>query len=224
MTATLTRQHYKRLRFYWQGRGQGSAGNADAVDLDLAASGLILRQERHYGGVYFTITSAGEIELEAEKAREIARRRPHHALAGRLAQWRRDQGRVTWENIELLVDREAGGRQAIRPDVFSMAATYDERRINPCVDEVKVSRADFLADVAKTEKREGYRRIAEVVYYAAPAGMIEVSEVPDGCGLLVELEPCNFEVLKRPKKQRVALTAHHFMNLILKPGNFTPAW
>ena len=131
---------------------------------------------------------------------------------------------MTWENIELLVDREAGGRQAIRPDVFSMAATYDEARINPCVDEVKVSRSDFLADVAKAEKREGYRRIAEVVYYAAPAGMIDVSEVPAGCGLLVEVEPCRFEVLKRPKKQRVALTAHHFMNLILKPGSFTPAW
>ena len=47
MTETLTWQHYKRLRFYWQGRGQGSAGNADAVDLDLAAAGLIVRQERH---------------------------------------------------------------------------------------------------------------------------------------------------------------------------------
>ncbi|WP_232427586.1 hypothetical protein [Burkholderia ubonensis] len=130
---TLSRQHYKRLRFYWQGRGHGCAGNADGVDLDLAAAGLVIRQERNFGGVYFAITNAGEVELAAEKAREIERRRPHHALAGRVAQWLRDQGRVTWENIELLVDRDAGGRQAIRPDVFSMAATYDEKRINPCV-------------------------------------------------------------------------------------------
>lgn len=63
---------------------------------------------------------------------------------------------MTWQNIELLVDLESGGRQAIRPDVFSVAANYDEKRINPCVDEVKVSRADFLADVARPEKRAGY--------------------------------------------------------------------
>ncbi len=172
----------------------------------------------------FRITHAGEQELAAEKAREIERRRPHHDLAGRLAQWRRDQGRVTWENIELLVDRESGGRQAIRPDVFSMAAVYDERRINPCVDEVKISRADFLADVALTDKRAGYAKVAEVVYYAAPAGMIEASEVPSDCGLLVEVEIGKFEIAKQPKRRPVSLTTHHFMNLILKPGAFRPAW
>ncbi|ONC41617.1 hypothetical protein AQ914_18170 [Burkholderia pseudomallei] len=221
---TLSRQHYKRLRFYWQGRANGGAGMTDGIDLDLAALGMVERFERLGSGVCFRITQAGEQELAAEKAREVERRQPHHALAGRLAQWRQSQGRVTWENIELLVDRDSGGRQAIRPDVFSVAATYDEKRINPCVDEVKVSRADFLADVARPEKRAGYRQIAEVLYYAAPAGMIEASEVPEGCGLLVEVEPCKFEVLKRPKKRRVALTTHHFMNLILKPGDFTPAW
>ncbi|MEY8174911.1 hypothetical protein [Burkholderia multivorans] len=186
---TLSRQHYKRLRFYWQGRGHGCAGNADGIDLDLAAAGLIVRQERNFGGVYFTITNAGEVELAAEKAREIERRRPHHALAGRVAQWLRDQGRVTWENIELLVDRNSGGRRAIRPDVFSMAATYDEKRINPCVHEVKVSRADFLADVALAEKRAGYGKVAEVMYYAAPAGLIDVAEVPSECGLVVGAAP-----------------------------------
>ncbi|KVN48741.1 hypothetical protein WT12_08320 [Burkholderia territorii] len=221
---TLSRQHYKRLRFYWQGRADGCAGNADGVDLDLAAAGLIARRERNFGGVHFMITNAGEVELAAEKAREIERRRPHHALAGRVAQWLRNQGRVTWENIELLVDRDAGGRQAIRPDVFSMAATYDENRINPCVHEVKVSRADFLADVALGDKRAGYAKVAEVVYYAAPAGLIDASEVPSECGLLLEIEVGQFEIVKRPKKRPVALTTHHFMNLILKPGTFTPAW
>lgn len=220
----LTRQHYKRLRFYWQGRANGGAGMTDNIDLDLASLGLVERFERLGYGVCFRITQAGEQELAAEKAREIERRRPHHDLAGRLAAWRREQGRVTWLNIELLVDLEAGGRQAIRPDVFSMAANYDERRINPCVDEVKISRADFLADVAVPEKRAGYAKVAEVMYYAAPAGMIEASEVPAGCGLLVEVETGTFEVVKRPKKVPVALTVHHFMNLILKPGSFTPVW
>ncbi|MBR8146241.1 hypothetical protein KDW46_28220 [Burkholderia vietnamiensis] len=221
---TLTRQHYKRLRFYWQGLANGGAGMTDGIDLDLAALGLVERFERFGYGVRFRITKAGEQELAAEKAREVERRQPHHTLAGRLAQWRQSQGRVTWQNIELLVDLESGGRQAIRPDVFSVAANYDEKRINPCVDEVKVSRADFLADVARPEKRAGYGKIAEVLYYAAPAGMIEASEVPEGCGLLVEVAPCQFEILRRPKKRPVSLTTHHFMNLILKPGTFAPTW
>lgn len=105
-----------------------------------------------------------------------------------------------------------------------MATTYDEKRINPCVDEVKVSRADFLADVARAEKRAGYARIAEVVYYVVPAGTAEGSEVPVECGLIVEREFGAFEIVKRPKKRSVALTTHHFMNLILKPGSFSPAW
>ncbi|VBQ36325.1 hypothetical protein [Burkholderia pseudomallei] len=221
---TLSRQHYKRLRFYWQGRGHGSAGNADVVDLDLAAAGFIVRTERPFGGVYFGITHAGEVELAVEKAREVERRKPHQELAGRVATWRRENGRITWENVQLLVDIENGGRQAIRPDVFSMTTTYDEKRINPCVDEVKVSRADFLADVAKAEKRAGYAKIAEVVYYSVPAGMVKPTEVPAECGLLVEHELGQFEVVKRPKKRHVTLTTHHFMNLILKPGEFTPAW
>lgn len=220
----LTRQHYKRLRFYWQGRADGGAGMVDNIDLDLAANDLVERFERLGHGICFRITPAGQKELAAEKEREVERRRPHHQLAGRVASWLRDQGRITWENVELLVDRDAGGRQSIRPDVFSMVTTYDEKRLNPCVHEVKVNRSDFLADVAQPDKRGGYAKVAEVMYYAAPQGIIHPSEVPEGCGLVVEREIGQFEVLKRPKRRPVSLTSHHFMNLILKPGVFTPAW
>ena len=198
------------------------ASLTDGIDLDLASEGLIVRVEHRFGGAYFSITPAGEKELAAEKEREIERRRPHHDLAGRLAEWLRQQGRVTWENIELLVSREEGGRQSIRPDVFSLVATYDEKRINPCVHEVKVSRSDFLADISRPEKRAGYLKLAEVMYYAAPAGMIDAAEVPAECGLLVEVSVGEFKIVKRPKKHKVALTVHHFMNLILKQGTVNP--
>lgn len=220
--STLSRKHYSRLRYFWQGRGQGVTSLADTVDLDLVAAELIVRIERPFGGAYFSITPAGEKELAVEKEREIERRRPHHDLAGRLAAWLRDQGRVTWENIELMTTMVDGQRQAIRPDVFSMAATYDEKRINPCVHEVKISRADFLADIAKPEKRAGYAKVAEVTYYAAPAGMIDANEVPAECGLVVEIEIGSFKIMKRPKKKRVELSTHHFMNLILKQGSLNP--
>lgn len=217
----LTRKHYARLRQYWQAGRNGMTSAGDGIALDLTAAGYLELKETS-GSLALRITAFGVEELQSELEREKARRRPHHELAGRLAEWLREQGRVTWENIELLVPRVDGGRQAIRPDVFSLAATYDEKRINPCVHEVKVSRADFLADVARPEKRTGYAQIAEVVYYTAPQGMIEASEIPAECGLLVEAQEGQFKVVKRPNKRKVHLTVHHFMNLILKPGSVNP--
>ncbi len=219
----LTKLHFRRLRHYWQGKTlpNGSASLTDRIDLDLAAAKLIERRE-NFGGVYFSITPTGESELHAETQREIARRAPHHDLAGRLAQFLREKGRVTWENIELLVDTQVGSRQLIRPDVYSLKATYNEKVLNPCVHEVKVSRADFLTDVAKPEKRAGYAAVAESVCYVAPVGMIAPGEVPDECGLLVETGPGVFEQAKRAKKRAVQLSVATFMRLLLKPGSVQP--
>lgn len=220
-TPLMTRKHYARLRQYWHAGRTGLVSHGDGIVLDLAAAKYL--EFAPSGGVLMlAITQAGIEELHAETQREKARRQPHHALAGRLAEWLREQKRVTWENIELLVPSPEGGKQAVRPDVFSMATTYDEKRLNPCVHEVKVSRSDFLADVAKPEKRAGYAQISEVLFYAAPAGLIAAEEVPPECGLVVETAPGEFKVEKRPKKRPVALSTHIFMNLILKPGAFKP--
>ncbi|WP_432263020.1 hypothetical protein [Cupriavidus sp. TMH.W2] len=147
----LSRRHFKRLRHFFACRSYGSASHGDSLDLALVAHGYVERIASRFGGAQFKITPAGEQALAAELSREIQRRSPHHDLAGRLAGWRQRSGRVTWENIELVVELPAGGRAVVRPDVFSLVSTYDAKRIYPCVDEVKVSRADFLADVAKPE-------------------------------------------------------------------------
>lgn len=222
----LSRQHYKRLRWYFS-HTNGGASRADNVDLDLCALGLIERIEGH-GVVYFKITQAGTVELSAEKQREIERRKPHHSLAGNLAEWLRSQGRVTWENIEFLVHKDSFGqiaKQAVRPDVFSVRATMNPEEIRPHVYEVKVSRSDFLADIAKPEKRWAYGQIAEAVFYVAPAGLIQEAECPAECGLIVESNN-GFELIKKPvrerKRKRVELEPRHFMGLILKPGSFNP--
>lgn len=74
MTA-LTKKHYSRLRWYWQGNGM--AGSlTDGVDLDLAGLGLVERNLKSYGGtVQFGITKEGEVELYAERKRDIERRK-----------------------------------------------------------------------------------------------------------------------------------------------------
>jgi len=218
VTIELTKKHYARLRQYWHAGRNGMSSAGDGLALDLVAAEYLEPKDTG-GNLALRITTAGIEELHAEFVREKGRRRPHHDLASRLSNWLQDQGRITWENIELLVPRAEGGKQAVRPDVFSLAATYNEERINPCIHEVKVSRADFLADIARPEKRAGYAQLAEVFYYAAPVGLIVSKEVPDDCGLLVEVSEGVFKVEKRPKKRKVVLTTHQFMNLILKPGS-----
>lgn len=67
--------------------------------------------------------------------------------------------------------------------------------------EIKVSRADFLADVRNPAKQARWRDLTHRMAYAAPKGLVAADEVPEGCGLL-EVEPvgddwCRSEWAKR---------------------------
>lgn len=207
----LTRTHVKRLRFYWQNRGRGGTRN-DGIDLDLEAAGLITPSRIGYDA-----TPAGVQALADDKARTIEKRSGHNTLASRMAAALRREGRVTWENIEFVID---GHPQAVRPDVYSLVCTTNAARSAPTVHEVKVSRIDFLADIAKPDKRGGYFKIAARLVYVAPRGIIDPDEVPDGCGLVEEVEEGRFRTTKRARSQKVDLPPAVFLNLILKRGEF----
>ncbi|GMG94765.1 hypothetical protein SGO26_29940 (plasmid) [Cupriavidus metallidurans] len=227
----LTRKHFRRLRWYFMGNNHPATGRPDPIDLDLLGVGLIERVPNPRSEPKFVLTKAGDQELALEHLREIGRRAGHHDFGSRLAGWLRQQGRMTWENIEFKVTSPdvvtipgtamevPDWVSIVRPDVFSLAKSYNPDRMNPCIHEVKVSREDFLADLAKPEKRRGYTHLSEVFYYACPEGLIQLEEVPIGCGLVYEIEPGHFEVKKKPKKRKMVLSPRHFMNLILKPGN-----
>lgn len=215
----LSRRHYTRLRHYWRGQEKGGGSLADNIDLVLAGAGMIQRLPKDSSGVLrFAITPRGEVALAAEMQREVERRRPHHAFASRVSAWRRSQKRATWEGIHLLVESDLAKRD-ICPDVFSVLATYDAKRLAPLIDEIKVSRSDFLTDVRNPDKRAGYALVAEAVNYVVPTGLVSVSEVPPECGLIEEMEAGVFRILKQPAKQKVVLTAHTLMNLVLKRGH-----
>lgn len=212
----LTRKHYARLRQYWQAGRLGLSSYGDGIALDLSAAGYL--ESTDSAAFHLRITQAGIEALHAESLREKTRRQPHHDLAERLADWLRDLGRVTWTNVEFKVELEDGGRRPVRPDVFSLARTLTPERINPTVHEVKVSRSDFLADLANPEKRGGYATFSEVLYYAAPEGIIDPTELPAGIGLVVETTSGDFKVVRKPKRRPIVIGTCHFMNLILKPG------
>lgn len=215
----LTRKHYAMLRQYWHSRSAGMASHGTGIALDLTAAGFLEKLDSG-GYLHLRITQAGIEALHAESQREKDRRRPHHDLAERLSAWLRQSGRMTWNNVEFTTGRIEGGVQAVRPDVFSISPSFSVGRINPAVHEVKVSRADFLADIAKPEKRAGYEAFSEVMYYAAPTGIIETADLPPGVGLVVEAEPGQFSVVVKPKRRAIDLQPRHYLNLILKPGVF----
>lgn len=232
LQARLTRAHYSRLRYYWTNRG---AAPNQGTTLDLELYGLGLLEASSLGHRTYRVTDLAVTLLAAFSASEKVRRAPHHELVARVAQWQRSLERMTWEGIEFIIrvpgviasakamgielpEGEVGFTAAARPDVYSIVPTMEEGRIEPQVFEVKVSRADFLADVAKPMKRLAYAQIADRVLYVVPAGLVSAEETPKLCGLVYEHAPGEFEIIQRAKRRRVTLKARQFMNLVLKPG------
>lgn len=189
------KSHAQRLRQYFQSvmRG-GASAPADTIDLDLDVHGLIARVPPNgfSSSVLYAITPKGSLLLATLRDQTRAARAPHHALAHDLAQWLETNRRWAWED-PVLGDA--------RPDVFSLASTFVTGKMAPMVHEVKVSRADFLADVRVPAKRAAYFRWAPQVFYATPEGLIEPHEVPEECGWVERTAPEVWRLRKKAPKQ-----------------------
>ncbi|HEY1118213.1 MAG TPA: hypothetical protein VGE43_10950, partial [Acidimicrobiales bacterium] len=74
-------------------------------------------------------------------------------------------------------------RRAKNPD---KAGIYETLAI-----EVKVTRADFLADIKNPAKQAAWKQAATRHAYAVPAGLVQASEVPEECGLIWVHMPAN---------------------------------
>jgi hypothetical protein len=76
-----------------------------------------------------------------------------------------------------------------RPDVFSIRHTSVESYVEPIVHEIKVRRADLLADLRQEAKRTAYRDLGECWYVLGadargrPVGQPE--DVPAECGVML---------------------------------------
>lgn len=211
----VNKRALQRLRWYFERRrGYKVSAQFDAIDLDLLRVGAInyLMGDNNLRSDYAVITRVGIQLLACERERNRRNRQPHNVLAHKLGGYLRGRDRLVWENVEFKI---ASGLYA-RPDVFSVVATHTEKRLAPMVHEVKISRADFLADVANKAKREAYSKIATCVYYAMPEGIAEPGEIPDGCGMLVQRDDETWVVRKRARRNDVKLSAWHYMNLVLK--------
>lgn len=74
-----------------------------------------------------------------------------------------------------------------RLDAWAMH-TWPSRRYERVAYEIKVSRSDWLRELADPEKRQVAMGLSNRFYFAVPQGMVRVVEVPEGCGLVSIIE------------------------------------
>lgn len=116
----------------------------------------------------------------------------HDALASDLASHLagNTRERMIWENMQL------GPSGSMRPDVYAIECSYS--RFVATAYEVKVTRSDFLSDV-NSGKALQYLQVAGRLIYAVPAGLVQLGEIPHGCGLIVRHPGGGWRHVRKPK-------------------------
>lgn len=218
----LGKAHHSRLRKLWSYGRPVNVQPFSGIELDLIVHGLVESQGQLLSPTaILAVTRKGVQFLNDARQALISSQAAHHSLADRLAKHLQTQGFYTWENIEfsnpIYSPSVAQAWSVVRPDVYACLPTLKAETCTPTIYEVKVSRADFLADLAKPQKRGAYGDLAEAVYYCCAEGMISKDEIPEGCGFLVETTAGEFKTAKRPKKnKRFRLHVNTAMTLMLK--------
>lgn len=216
----LTLAHTGRLRKLWSFGRPVHVADLGGIDLDLVVHGFAETVDKAYNSTaLLTVTKRGVAHLNEVRQALIAAQRPHHELGQRLAQHLHDKGLHTWENVEFSNPDWTRPRSwdVVRPDVFACLPSLKAENAAPVIYEVKVRRADFMADLAKSEKRAAYSQLAEAVYYCCPVGMIDKAEMPDGYGLLVEVAQGVFELKKKARRQKnFVMAVNTAMTLMVK--------
>ena len=182
MTAVpILPMHRRRLRDVYRSAGWPCL---DGIEIELLGAGLVERVRAPSGHETLRVTDAGIALLADTLARNRAGRDAHEVLVERVAEAMTRAGRLAWRGLALRA-RIATGWVMARPDVYSIRHTSVEDYVEPVAHEIKVRRADLLADLRKPDKREAYRQLSTECWYVIRQGIAEPDEVPLECGVLV---------------------------------------
>jgi hypothetical protein len=208
--------HRRRLRAVWRSAGWPSH---DIVDAELLAAGLLERRENADGRITLRVTDAGVHELVRTAEGHRSARSVHDALVSRVAATLARDGRIAWCGLSLRAwvalpqagdgaDAVPDGRwQMAMPDVYSVRQTSVAAYLLPVVHEIKVSRADLLADLRLVAKRTAYQQMAGAFFYVLAEGVGDVDDIPPECGVILArgaskshvahaAEPVHLEILR----------------------------
>lgn len=187
----LTAAHRRRLREVWRSAGWPCR---DGLEAELLAAGLLDRQLDAAGRETLSVTDAGIAALAETLQRNRAAFDVHEALVARVALEMQRAGRIVWRGLSLRAplpsapapaDGDAATRWVIAmPDVYSIRQTTVEDYAEPVAHEIKVRRADLLADLRRPDKGAAYRALASQCWYVLARGIAEADEVPTEYGVM----------------------------------------
>lgn len=204
----LTRAHLKRLRWLFSLGRPASVADLSGLDLDLICRGLVAKaSEGGMGSGYsrLSLTPEALTLLHDRRLTRSAALKPHASLADRLARYLEDRGMLTLQNAQFANPLGAGeGRSGlVRPDVIAVSGELLVAALaKSAVYEIKTSRADFKAE--RPEKTAAYQALAQAVYFCCVDGLIDPAELPDGIGLICEVEQGGGRsfVIRKPARRR----------------------
>ncbi|HEY0858548.1 MAG TPA: hypothetical protein VGE16_15900 [Albitalea sp.] len=205
----LTVVHRRRLRELWRSAGWPCH---DMVEVELLAAGWLERVRHDSGHETLRVTDAGIAALAETLQRNRAARDAHEALVERVAREMIRAGRIAWRGLSLRAKVAEGWAMAM-PDVFSIRHTSVEDYLEPVVHEVKVRRADLLADLKRETKRAAYLQLAGECWYVIREGIAEADEIPRECGVLVAAEAGRLDVARPAPRRPMRLPFHAWMVL-----------
>lgn len=176
--------HRRRLREIWRSAGWPCQ---DLIEVELLAAGLLERQRSGDGRETLRVTDAGVAVLAATLNQNRTARDAHEALVARVAREMQRAGRVVWRGLSLRArvgEGDAAAWAMAMPDVYSIRHTTVEDYVEPVVHEIKVRRADLLADLRRVEKGQAYRQLCSQCWYVLRDGIGRADEVPEGFGVM----------------------------------------
>jgi len=204
MGPALTPLHARRLREVWRSAGWPCQ---DMVEVELLDAGLLQRHRDDAGRETLRVTDAGITLLAQTLRKNRAARDAHETLVERVAREMQRAGRIAWRGLSLRAhvgEGDAAAWAMAMPDVFSIRHTTVEAYLEPVVHEIKVRRADLLADLRLEGKRAAYLQLGGECWYVIKAGIARADEVPPECGVLVALDG-HFEVARPAPKRALRL-------------------
>ncbi len=187
----LIRHHAKRLREVYRSAGWPSL---DVIEIELLAAGLL---ERHSldNHAHVRVTDAGIQYLASAAQSNRQAMSAHEALVDQVTQVLLRDGRLVWKNLNLRTwvapnDDTPGRWKMCLPDVFSIRNSSVQAYLEPIVHEIKVSRADLLGDLKRSDKRAAYLDLGGQCWYVLGCDrsghpIAKPNEIPLECGVMV---------------------------------------
>lgn len=177
----IRRPHLRRLRAVWQSAGWPCQ---DVLELELVAAGLLERHRDSAGRETVRVSDPGVQALATSLQVTRSALDAHELLVERVAKAMWQSGRLSWRRLSLRANVD-GVWTMCRPDVFSIRSTSVEAYAEPVVHEIKVRRADLLADLRQQAKGAAYLGIASQCWYVLKAGIAQPDEIPPQYGVMV---------------------------------------